>query len=139
MRVDSLNGAQLCNALSKFRERQRYGKYPQQLREQALAYCAEQSRSGATVTDLAAELGVYEATVSKWLSAGRRHLPEAASSTVTRAAGLSLVPIVVRPEPSQTSRVARMEVEFPDGTRLAASGIGGRELAEAIESLRRSR
>jgi hypothetical protein len=33
----------------------------------------------------------------------------------------------------------RLKLAFPDGTRMQVSGIAGRDLAEAIEALRRTR
>jgi hypothetical protein len=133
------SGAQLRTALAKYREVKPYGKYPRALRDEAAAYCRERHKEGLTAAHLAEELGVNVATTSVWIAPDRSRFERAALTAPAKSAsGLSLVPVVVRPEPS-SSRMGRLEVEFPDGTRLAASGIGARELLEAIESLRRSR
>ena len=137
MTADMMKAAQLRAALSKYRERTRYGKYPLDLHQRAVAYCLERSRAGASLPEIVSELGVRDDTVKLWASAAGKPASRT-SRTVTQAAPeVSLVPVVIRSQ-STAARLTRLEVEFPDGTRLVASGVGGRELVDAIESLRRS-
>jgi transposase-like protein len=139
MAGDISKGEQLRVALSKHRGCKRYGKYPDDLRKRAIAYSVERRRAGASVAEIAAELGVQDSTAGAWSSSAieRRSVPS--SMGRDNATALSLVPVVVRPESASTLRHTRLEVEFPDGTRLTASGLGGRDFVEAIESLRRVR
>lgn len=137
MAGDTPRGEQLRAALSKHRARKRHGKYPDELRARAIAYSAARRRAGASITEIAAELGVQDATASAWSSSAVEGLT-ASSPASKPVSALSLVPVVVRPEPT-TMRQARLEVELPDGTRLTASGLSGRDFVDAIESLRRAR
>jgi len=139
MTEDVTKGGQLRMALSKHRERRRHGKYPDELRRRAVEYCAERRRAGASVVEIARELGVQDATAGAWASRAVKRIPPEAAAPVSRSSALSLVPVVVRPEVHSAPRHTRLEVEFPDGTRLSASGLAGRDLVEAIESLRRIR
>ena len=138
MTAEMLKGAQIRGALSKYREGMRYGKYPQDLQLRAVEYARDRRRAGASVAAIAAELGVHDVTARAWASAPKEPGSRSTRTVQEPAAGLSLVPVVIRPDPT-TARLTRLEVEFPDGTRLAASGIGARDLVDAIESLRRSR
>jgi hypothetical protein len=134
----SRDAVQLRAALSSYREQKRYGKYPSELQERAVAYARERIRAGAKTAEIAAELGVYEATAHRWAS-GREGSPaRPLQSTPNAIASFPLVPVVVRGEHRDVPRM-RLKLEFPDGTRMLASGIVGRDLAEAIEALRRTR
>jgi hypothetical protein len=59
-------------------------------------------------------------------------------STPKAVASIPLMPVLVRPSPRDASSM-RLKLAFPDGTRMQVSGIAGRDLAEAIEALRRTR
>jgi hypothetical protein len=48
------------------------------------------------------------------------------------------VPVVVRGERRERPSM-RLKLAFPDGTRMQISGVVGRDLARAIEALRRTR
>jgi transposase len=90
--------------------------------------------------EIAEELGVHEATAKKWAS-GREpsaEKPSPSTSTPKAVSGLPLVPVMVRPEHRDVPRL-RLKLTFPDGTRMQASGVAGRDLAQAIEALRRER
>ncbi len=139
MAEDLTKGGQLRLALSKHRERRRHGKYPDDLQRRAVEYCAERRRAGASVVEIARELGVQDATAGAWASKPAKLTPFQSAAPISHASALSLVPVVVRPEAQSAPRHTRLEVEFSDGTRLSASGLVGRDLVEAIESLRRIR
>ena len=135
MTAEMSRGAQLRAALSKFRETKRHGKYPEELRVRAVEYSTDRRRAGASVAEIAAELGVRDLTARTWASEVKR-VGASSSAAVPASPGLSLIPVVVRPQ-SVPARPTRLEIELPDGTRLTVSGLSGSELAEAVESLRR--
>jgi len=143
MSAEQSKSAELRTALTRYRERHKQGKYPGELRERARAYASERRRGGASVRAIAAELGVKDETARAWLAPGRAmHKPGVQAEqfvTAERSSNVSLVPVVVRDEAPSTTRLTRFDVEFTDGTRLSVSGMTGRELLEAIDSLRRSR
>ena len=133
----SRDALQLRAALSKYREQKRAGKYPSALRERAEAYARERSRAGAMAAEIAAELGVRKVTAARWVSGGERSA-ESPPATPKVVASLPFVPVVVRPERRDAPSL-RLKLAFPDGTRMLVSGIGGSDIAEAIEALRRTR
>jgi predicted transcriptional regulator len=138
---ESRDAVQLRAALSRYRQQKRYGRYPSELSERAVVYARERSRAGALAAEIAAELGVHEATADRWTS-GREQSAESPMpsmpSTPKAIANLQLVPVLVRPSPRDAPSM-RLKLAFPDGTRMQVSGIAGRDLAEAIEALRRTR
>jgi hypothetical protein len=134
----SRDAAQLRAALSRYREQKRYGRYPSELQERAVAYARERSRAGAMATEIAAELGVHVATADRWASGRERSAESPLPSTSKAVASLPFVPVLVRPERRDVPSMW-LKLAFPDGTRMQVSGIAGRDLAEAIESLRRTR
>jgi hypothetical protein len=131
----SMTAAQLRGALAKYRERARHGRFPQDLRDQATAYARERVRAGAAIPAIASELGVSETTVGAWAGDGAQ--PMGAPRGSVTSAAVAMVPLVVRPAPEMAS--ARLEVLFPDGTKLQVSGMAGRELVDTIVALRGSR
>ena len=88
--------------------------------------------------EIAAELGVHQATADRWISGRERSAESPLPSTPQALNSLSLVPVVVRPEHRDVPSI-RLKLAFPDGTRMQVSGIAGHDLAEAIEALRRTR
>ncbi len=137
MAGDTPMGEQWRAALSKYRALKRHGKYPDELRARAIGYSVERRRAGASIAEIAAELGVQDTTASAWSSPALESVT-ASARPAKPVPALSLVPVVVRPGPT-TTRQARLEVELPDGTRLTASGLSGRDFVDAIESFRRVR
>lgn len=134
----SRDAAPLRAALSKYREQKRYGKYPGELSARAVIYAEERSRAGATAAEIAAELGVREATADRWASGREPSGADPLASTPKAARSFPLVPVLVRSEHRDVPSM-RFKIAFPDGTRMQVSGIAGRDLAEAIEALRRTR
>jgi hypothetical protein len=134
----SRDAVQLRAALSRYREQKRYGKYPIELQERAVAYARDRARAGAMAAEIAAELGVHQATADRWTSGRERSAESPLPSTPQALNSLSLVPVVVRPEHRDVPSI-RLKLAFPDGTRMQVSGIAGHDLAEAIEALRRTR
>jgi predicted transcriptional regulator len=121
--------------LAKYREQVRFGRFPDELREQAATYTQERRRAGAEPAAIAGELGVCETTVRAWVKEAAR-LPARAGS-----APVAMMPLVVRPAPQTVAGVAgaRLEVAFPDGTKLQVVGMAGRDLVDTIAALRGSR
>jgi len=130
--------AGLRAAISRYREQTRAGKYPSELRKRAEVYAQQRAFAGATPAEIAAELGVRERTAHQWASSTERPAETPRPQTPAVVRSVPLVPVVVRPEPREASAM-RLQVAFPDGTRLDVSGMAGRDLAEAIEALRRVR
>lgn len=130
--------AELRAAISRYREQTRAGKYPSELRKRAEQYAQQRVGDGATPAEIAAELGVRERTAQQWASSTERPAETPRHQTPAVVRSVPLVPVVVRPEPREASAM-RLQVAFPDGTRLDVSGMAGRDLAEAIEALRRAR
>lgn len=129
---------QLRAALSRYREQQRRGKYPRELRERAEAYAKERCRAGATPSEIAAELGVRTVTASRWVSGGEGSDEGAPRATPKTVEALPFVPVVVRPERRDASAM-RLRLAFADGTRMQVCGLSARDLVEAIDAVRRGR
>lgn len=134
----SRDAVQLRAAISRYREQTRAGKYPSELRERAEAYAQERFRAGATPAEIATELGVRKITADRWVSGGERSAESPLPAPAKAVESFSLVPVVVRGERREAPSI-RLKRAFPDGTRMQVSGIVGRDLAEAIEALRRTR
>jgi len=132
----SMSAAQLRGALARYRERVRHGRFPHDLREQAIDYAQGRLRAGAAITVVATELGVSEATVGAWTAEGVR--PSRPARVNASSAEVAMVPLVVRPGPEPAGG-ARLEVSFPDGTKLSVSGLAERALVDTIIALRGSR
>jgi hypothetical protein len=88
--------------------------------------------------EIAAELGVHEATAGRWASGRKKSVAGPLPSTPKAVESLSLMPVLVRPE-RRDAPPLRLKLAFADGTRMQVSGLAGRDLAEAIEALRRTR
>jgi hypothetical protein len=130
--------AELRAAISRYREQTRAGKYPSELRKRAEGYAQRRVGVGATPAEIAAELGVRERTAHQWASSTERPAETPRPQTPAVVRSVPFVPVVVRPEPCEAAAM-RLQVAFPDGTRLDVSGMSGRDLAEAIEAVRRVR
>ncbi|WP_437601711.1 helix-turn-helix domain-containing protein [Sorangium sp. So ce590] len=124
--------------MSRYREQQRRGKYPRELRERAEAYAKERCRAGATPSEIAAELGVRTVTASRWVSGGEGSDEGAPRATPKTVEALPFVPVVVRPERRDASAM-RLRLAFADGTRMQVCGLSARDLVEAIDAVRRGR
>jgi transposase-like protein len=125
--------APLREALEKHRRRQKYGKFPERLRHRAYQYAKERLDAGGTTSVIAQELGVSPRLAARWAREGKALKALAPRAPLTGA--LSFVPVVVKSEQPEC-RAARLEVDFPDGTRLQAFGIGPDALGSTIEALR---
>jgi hypothetical protein len=138
MRAEKATAEQLRCALAKHRQRQRHGKYPKRLREQACRYTRDRQSSGVDVGVIAKELGVPKATAARWTSEESEsdESKPVQAERQSSVAGVSFVPVVVRPARSEW-RAARLEVDFADGTRLQAFGVGPEVLATTLQTLRR--
>jgi len=127
--------AQLREALDEYRQKVRYGKYPERLRQQARQYALGRRREGASLEVIATELGVSAGVAASW-SADGKSLGGPHLNAMTRTSKLPFLPVVIKPEaPSATG--ARFEVAFADGTRLRAFDISTDTLMEAVRALRR--
>jgi DNA-binding transcriptional regulator YiaG len=133
----SMTAASLHVALAKHRERAPYGRLPQDLRRQAESYAQERVRTGAATATIASELGVSETTVRAW-ARGRARAAPAAQRASGVSAPVAMVPLMVRPGP-ETGAGARLEISFPDGTKVQVAGMAGRDLVEALTALRGAR
>jgi hypothetical protein len=133
----SMAATPLRAALAKYRERAPYGRLPQDLRRQAESYTQERVRTGVATAAIASDLGVSETTVRGWVG-GHARTARAAQRTSVVPAPVAMVPLMVRPGP-ETGAGTRLEVSFPDGTKVQVVGLGGRELVEAITALRGAR
>jgi hypothetical protein len=135
----SMSAASLHAALAKHRERAPYGRLPQDLRRQAKSYTQERVRTGVTTAAIASELGVSETTVRGWVEGpSRARSAGAVQRTSSEPAPFAMVPLMVRSGP-EAGTGTRLEVSFPDGTKVQVMGMGGRELVEAITALRGAR
>jgi transposase-like protein len=133
----SMMAAPLRAALAKHREKAPYGRLPQDLRRQAESYAKERARTGAATAAIASELGVSGTTVRAWVGGHAQSAPAAQRSSGV-SAPVAMVPLMVRPGP-EVGAGGRLEVSFPDGTKVLVVGMGGRELVEAITALRGAR
>jgi hypothetical protein len=130
----SMTAASLRAALAKHRQRAPYGRLPQDLRRQAESHTQERVRTGAATAAIASELGVSQTTVRAWAGGRAR-----TASTAPRASGVSapvaMVPLMVRPGPEMGAG-ARLDISFPDGTKVQVVGMAGRDLVETLTALR---
>jgi hypothetical protein len=137
----SVRGEQLRGDLAAFRERTRRGAYSSALQGRAVAYAGDRVRNGAGPAEIAAELGVRELTVSRWIAKSGDGSPLSTASAPRASATpapVAMVPLLVRPV-AETGAGARVDISFPDGTKVQVVGMGGRELVEAILALRGGR
>jgi len=137
--ADAETASRLRQQLSSCRQSKGFRQYPEGLRREAAAYVGARRGQGVKLIEIASELGVAITTADAW---SRLHEQSTRPTSVPRqprtreTSGLSLVPVVVGPEPTRRM-VSRLEVEFADGTRLHATGVGPEDLVRAIEALRR--
>jgi hypothetical protein len=137
----SVRGEQLRGDLAAFRERTRRGAYSSALQGRAVAYAGDRVRNGAGPAEIAAELGVRELTVSRWIEKAGAASPSSTASAPRTSgvpAPVAMVPLMVRPEP-ETGAGARLDISFPDGTKVQVVGMAGRDLVEALTALRGAR
>lgn len=139
--TDERTAQRLRHEFAKCRQTKGFNKYPETLRDEGIAYARARRKQDARSSQIAEELGVSIATVDAWTKWGSSDVARVKPSAKGRRArhdDLSLVPVVVRPVPESGQRVlARLEVDFGDGTRLCATGIAAEDLAQAIDALRR--
>ncbi len=121
---------QLRDEIAAFRRSKPFGGYPRELRGKATRYATERRRAGVGVGQIASELGVHPVTARAWCGEGRDEEP----GRIEGRDSVSLVPLVVCGDAA-----ARLELQFPDGTRCQASGVTAPLLAQVIEALRRPR
>lgn len=136
MGVEKPGLAQLRSALEKYRRRRGHGKYPERLRQRACKYVEQRLHQGMTVQAIADELGISRTAVARWSPS--RKSPRVLAASCPPSGELSLVPVAIKPELAEF-RATRLEVDFPDGTRLQAFGIGLEAVGSAVEVLRRRR
>ncbi len=138
--TDADNAARLRQQLASCRQTKGFNRYPAELRDEAVRYACARSSQGATPAAIASELGVAVTTADGWskqqLPAAVVAAPRPRRSRRRGELGLPLMPVVVGPEPTR-GVLARLEVEFGDGTRLLATGVGVEDLVRAVEALRR--
>ena len=132
----STSAEQLRGALAKYRERVSHGRFPDDLRNQAMAYVQGRLGERAAFAAIAAELGVSETATRTWAKEAVR--PTKAAPRSASLAEVSMLPLLVRPAPEPAGSV-RLDVSFPDGTKVQASGISGREIVDTIAALRGAR
>ncbi len=133
----SMTAASLRGALAKHREKAAYGRLPQDLRKQAESYTQERVRTGAAMAAIASEVGVSETTVRGW-AGGQPRSGRASQRSRGASAPFAMVPLMVGPGP-ETGGGARLEVAFPDGTKVQVVGMAGRDLVETLTALRGAR
>jgi hypothetical protein len=123
-------GDQLRREIVAFRRGKPYGRFPRALYAKAKRYATERRRGGTSVGKIAAELGVRPVTARAWCEEGvaEKH------DRIEGGDSISLVPLVVCADAA-----AKLELQFPDGTRCHASGVTAPLLAQVIEALRRPR
>jgi hypothetical protein len=139
--TDERTAQRLRQEFAKCRQTKGFNKYPETLRDEGIAYARSRRKQGARCSQVAEELGVSIATVDAWAKRGSLDAAKVRAVNKPKRApadDLSLVAVVVRPVPESGQRVlARLEVDFGDGTRLCATGIATEDLAQAIDALRR--
>lgn len=131
----SVRSDQIREDLVKYRERARWGTYPEEVRDRAVAYVAERVRSGVGAAEITKELGVRKSTVIRWIEMAGVEPPKESND---KAPALSLIPLVVRGQ-QQDDRYPRLRIDLPDGTRVRASGLTVFDVVETIHALRRGR
>jgi hypothetical protein len=106
-----------------------------------VAYAGDRVRNGAGPAEIAAELGVRKLTVSRWIEKGGAASSSSTASaqrTSGEPAPVAMVPLMVRPGP-ETGAGARLDISFPDGTKVQVVGVAGRDVVEALTALRGAR
>jgi transposase-like protein len=92
--------AEFRKAAERRRSEGTAARYPEEMRQFALAHVKARVASGASMHSIAKELGVAGQTLSYWLHA----------SEAKRAVGARFVPVTVRPESRMPSRAALVVV-----------------------------
>lgn len=131
---------QLRGEFARHRDQHGGRAYPLLLRTRAVAYVSERTRQGASTLEIAAELGVGEGTVARWLGQrGQQALVgvgvEGAAAGVRGDDGPTFVPVVVKDGRAGADE-AHLEVVLPDGTRMQLRGLGVAALVEVMQALR---
>lgn len=132
----STSAEHLRGELAKYRERVSHGRFPDDLRKQVIAHVQGRLGEKAAFAAIAAELGVSETAARTWAKEPAR--PTRAAPRGAASAEVSMLPLLIRPAPEATGG-ARLDVSFPDGTKVQASGMSGREMVDTITALRGSR
>ncbi len=135
--MSAVRAAQLRAELAKNRGRSKQANYPAEARRLAVEYARDRRAEGASFAQIAAEIGLNDVTMRNRISNAQMRGGAGATPPV-RENEVSLLPVVVRSGQDAVG-AARLDVVFPDGTRLGVTGIGGRDLVEAIDALRRPR
>jgi hypothetical protein len=125
--------SELRSALATHRKKARRGRLPLQLSQRAMAYARDRHAQGASSDDIARELGVRVVTVTAWM----RDIDTRAES-VGDSTGLSLIPMVLSRQAPSPSTSGEIDIEFPSGVRIRASGMGRRALVEIIGAMGRA-
>lgn len=135
--MSGMMAAELRAELARSRGRSKQASYSAEARRRVVEYARDRRAQGASFAQIAGEIGLNDVTMRSWINNA-----QAMGGQVTKPTGredqVSLLPVVVRAD-QQAPGATRLEVVFPDGTRLGVTGVGGRDLVEAIEALRRSR
>lgn len=135
--MSGMLAAELRAELARSRGRGKQANYPAETRSRAVAYARERRSEGVSFAQISAELGVNDVTMRNWIN-NAQAMGGPVTKPPARDDQVSLLPVVVRADQGVPG-ATRLEVVFPDGTRLGVTGIGGRDLVDAIEALRRSR
>jgi hypothetical protein len=105
--------------LSKLGPRGRGRAYPKGLLEKLLSYTVARRRQGASIVEVASEVGINFRTLARWLGA-------------RKAARFKRVDVVAAPVPTAAAVAASIVVHGPRGLR-----IEGLDLASVAELVRR--
>jgi len=135
--MSGMLAAELRAELARSRGRGKQANYPAEARRHAVEYARDRRAEGASFAQIAGEIGLNDVTMRNWIN-NAQAMGGPATKLPARDDQVSLLPVVVRAD-QEVPGATRLEVVFPDGTRLGVTGIGGRDLVDAIEALRRPR
>jgi len=125
--------------LASCRRSKGFCTYSASVKREAVRYLQVRLDEGAGLATISRELGVSHSTVETWAKAIRKGSELARPTVAAKTkSDFSLVPIVVRQPEVSEHVVPHLEIDFPGGIRLQATGVCPAGLARAIEVLRRS-
>ncbi len=113
-----------------FRAKTRWGRLPEALQIRGRAYAQQRREQGGKWKQIASELGVHGVTAQQWGSSDAKNGSVAPAEPV-------LMPVVVKHKNAAKDALDRVEVEFPNGVRVRASGVGAQGLEQLMRMLGR--
>lgn len=128
---------ELLTQIREYRQAHHNGRFPDELRERAEVLVRQRREKGRSWHAIARELGISQTTAVQWGTAAKAC--ESTHRASTERPIPQLVPVVVSDRRPVQTTMDRIEVEFPNGVRLRALGLGSNGLEQLMRVLEKIR